>query len=42
LLDADQLSVGVVYWLAAPLTGDVSVTCQGKNAITVLSPALAG
>jgi hypothetical protein len=32
LLDADQFSVGVVDWLAAPLLGDVSVTCPGTAA----------
>ena len=32
LLDADQLSVGVVDWLVAPLAGDVSVTCGGTDA----------
>jgi hypothetical protein len=32
LLDAVQLSVGVVDWLVAPLPGDVSATCPGTNA----------
>jgi len=31
LLDGDQLSVGVVTWLAAPLPGEVSVTCAGAD-----------
>jgi hypothetical protein len=35
LLDADQLSVGVVDWLAAPLPGDVSITCPGTAAAIV-------
>jgi hypothetical protein len=32
LLDADQLSVGVVDWLVAPPLGDASVTCAGTDA----------
>jgi hypothetical protein len=32
LLEADQLSVGVVDWLVAPLPGDVRVTCAGTDA----------
>jgi hypothetical protein len=32
LLEADQLSVGVVDWLVAPLPGDVRVTCAGAPA----------
>jgi hypothetical protein len=32
LLEADQLSVGNVDWLVAPLPGDVSVTCVGIDA----------
>jgi hypothetical protein len=35
LLDADQLSVGVVDWLVAPLPGVVSVTCPGAVAAVV-------
>jgi hypothetical protein len=35
LLETDQLSVGVVDWLAAPLPGDVNVTCPGAPAAVV-------
>ena len=35
LLDAVQLSVGVVDWFVAPLPGDVSVTCPGTLAAVV-------
>jgi hypothetical protein len=35
LLAADQLSVGVVDWLAAPLAGEVSVTCPGRDVAVV-------
>jgi len=31
LLDADQLSVGVVTWLVAPLPGEVRVTWPGTE-----------
>jgi len=34
-LEADQLSVGVVDWLVAPLAGDVSVTCPGTATAVV-------
>jgi hypothetical protein len=37
LLDAAQFSVGVVDWLAAPLAGDIRVTCAGRDAATVVN-----
>jgi hypothetical protein len=35
LLAADQFKVGVVDWLVAPVPGDVSATCPGRDAAVV-------
>jgi hypothetical protein len=37
LLAADQLSMGVTVWLVAPLAGDVSVTCPGRDGAVVVN-----